>query len=99
MPATRHLVEWNEAHTGEKNPEKPKEKHKFHTGKGCAELNTDRFEDPEKVCTATRPSRRFGSARPLPSTAADSLRGRADRTPPCRWPPTTGWVDSIWRCT
>ena len=31
------------------NPAKPKEKHKFTHGKGCAELNTDRFDDAEKV--------------------------------------------------
>ena len=47
----RELAEWNEAHTGEANPEKPKEKHKFTYGKACAELNTDRFDDPEKVET------------------------------------------------
>ena len=53
MPAVpgRQLAEWNEAHTGEANPEKPKEKHKFTYGKACAELNTDRFDDPEKVET------------------------------------------------
>ena len=31
------------------NPAKAKEKHKFTHGKGCAELNTDRFADAEKV--------------------------------------------------
>ena len=44
-------AEWNEAHTGEKEQVKPKEKHKFTYGKGCAELNTDRFDEPEKVET------------------------------------------------
>ena len=47
----RELAEWNEGHTAELNPQKPKEKHKFTHGKNCAELNTDRFDDPEKVET------------------------------------------------
>ena len=49
--AVRSLAEWNDAHSAELNPEKPKEKHKFTYGKGCGELNTDRFEDAEKVET------------------------------------------------
>ena len=56
VPAThavegRQLTQWNEAHTGEANPEAPKPKHHFTQGKNCAELNTDRFEDAEKVAT------------------------------------------------
>ena len=45
----RQLAEWNDAHSAELNPQKAKEKHKFTHGKGCAELNTDRFDDAEKV--------------------------------------------------
>jgi len=44
-------AEWNDAHSAEITPAKPKEKHKFSIGRGCAELNTDRFEDPEKLLT------------------------------------------------
>ena len=44
-------VEWNDAHSAELAVEKPKEKHKFTYGKGCAELNVDRFSDPEKVAS------------------------------------------------
>lgn len=45
-------VQWNDAHSAELNPETPKAKHKFTpTAKECAETNTDRFDDPDKVAT------------------------------------------------
>ena len=51
MAPSRELAVWNEAHSAEVMIEKPKEKHRFTHGRGCAELNTDRFEDAEKVAT------------------------------------------------
>ena len=50
-PDGRQLAVWNDAHSAELTPAKPKEKHRFTSGRGCAELNTDRFEDAEKVAT------------------------------------------------
>ena len=72
------------------NPAKAKEKHKFTHGKGCAELNTDRFADAEKVrkksaCARTQASlpHRFIAFR------ARAFRSRA----------TIGWAAFTWRCT
>ena len=43
---------WNDQHSGPATKYKPHEKHKFPPhAKGCAELNTDRFEDPKAVET------------------------------------------------
>ena len=43
---------WNDQHSGPATVYKKHEKHKFPPhAKGCAELNTDRFEDPKAVET------------------------------------------------
>ena len=52
-PSARGLaVEWNDAHSAEVAPAAAHKKHKFDpANKDCAELNTDRFADPEMVAT------------------------------------------------
>jgi len=49
--SSRRTAVWNEAHSAELVVDRPKDKHRFTHGKGCAELNTDRFEDTDKVVT------------------------------------------------
>ena len=52
LPDEAPAAGWNDAHSGPATQFKPHEKHKFPPhAKGCAELNTDRFEDSKMVET------------------------------------------------
>ena len=57
------------------NPAKAKEKHKFTHGKGCAELNTDRFADAEKV-SKKETSARYEASLTLYCLSARAFSGR-----------------------